>query len=146
MASTTLPFRGTLPARRNQIGGCISACCSLPREGPFLVSVQQDPRPSDATRNSMLTSALLAVSSLRVTQQQGLFPHTTATTSGAAEASTPVAVMLVGAANDMNISDMQRLAEGNKPLNVSCCRGSQCRWSQPWLQATFNVFLLSSPA
>ena len=83
----------------------------LPREGPFLVSVQQDPRPSDATRNSMLTSALLAVSSLRVTQQQGLFPHTTATTSGAAEASTPVAVMLVGAANDMNISDMQRLAE-----------------------------------
>lgn len=76
-----------------------------------MVSVQQDPRPSDATRNSMLTSALLAVSSLRVTQQQGLFPHTTATTSGAAEASTPVAVMLVGAANDMNISDMQRLAE-----------------------------------
>ena len=111
MASTTLPFRGTLPARRNQIGGCISGPVSLPREGPFLVSVQQDPRPSDATRNSMLTSALLAVSSLRVTQQQGLFPHTTATTSGAAEASTPVAVMLVGAANDMNISDMQRLAE-----------------------------------
>jgi len=62
----------------------------------------------------MLMSVLLAASSLRVTQPQGLSPHAQLSAemgSGTAEAPSPIAVMLVGAANDMNVSAMQRLAE-----------------------------------